>query len=133
MRLALLLLLASCGASPDYLEVTPSYGEGGLQRVGSLNRADSQTYAIGVTFGWNLNADRREAYRNLAGLDIDRAGRLTMRPDHSDESTVVVVPQGSGEGEGSNPTGIVGGMLAIAAAIAAIIKVCYPKADLPDT
>lgn len=70
------LLLASCAsAAPDYLELSPSYGQGSSTFERPVTNFDSETWALGVTVGWNLGV-QHQAYRNLAALDVSKAGQL---------------------------------------------------------
>lgn len=111
-KLALLaLVLAGCETStaryaPDRLDLSPYYGEGHLQRVGSPNRADSEQWGLMITLGWDLNADRTTAYRNLSRLEVNRSGALTLDDDVGGTNVNVDVktPEGSEDGsDGSLP------------------------------
>lgn len=96
MKIATILLAAlaaSCGTSsarlaPDRMDLSPWYGEGMLQRVGSPNRADSEQWGLMVTLGWDLNSDRTAAYRNLSRLEISRSGALRLSDNGSPAVTV---------------------------------------------
>ena len=105
---ALLLALALAAGChyvprPGYIEVSPYYGEGLLQRSGSPNRAVSEHYGMMVTLGFQLDdKNEKKAWDNLARLEVDRMGRLAL--DDPDPVVVVPAPAGGSEGD-TEPSG----------------------------
>ena len=81
-RCLLLGLLGSCAAlEPDYFEVSPGYTWGssdGRFADQPSYHADEDAYAVFFTVGWNVG-ETGEAMRNLARLDVSKAGQLTLR------------------------------------------------------
>ena len=92
---AVILLLTGCHA-PAYLELSPylQQGENTFDRPPS--NFDEETYGLMFTLGWNLGS-QNEAYRNLANLDVSKAGQLTLRPDGPGSLSVNVAGQEGSE------------------------------------
>ena len=85
----LLLLLAACGSlEPDYFEL----GGGMSQGIINHNRNggyDTQSETAAFVFGWNLG-NQAKAMKNLADLDVSRAGELSLRDGSSKESSIII-------------------------------------------
>lgn len=111
MRLAFLALaFVGCQHIPrvGYVEVTPYAGNGSIARVGQSPRADSEHYGVMVTLGFQLDdRNEKQAWANLANLEVDRHGRLTMAPEPavSPGGPAVIVTPGGGTGPDSGSDG----------------------------
>lgn len=86
--LALLLLLASCRA-PDEVSVSPWYGTGMATWSGEGRDYTSHDSGLMLSLTWAVGK-RYEAYRNLAALDVSKAGELTMRDSHHDVAPIII-------------------------------------------
>lgn len=80
---ALLLCLAACQA-PSYLETHAGVSEGSADWSGPGRDYDNEDYYLGVTVGWNLGVTHQAAV-NMAALDVNRAGELSL--DHEEHDT----------------------------------------------
>ena len=87
--LPLLLTLGACQA-PSYFEVHAGATEGEQHFNRSFGGIDEETYYLGVTIGWNLGITHM-AMRNMASLDINRAGELNTQDKHTDPGGVAPI------------------------------------------
>lgn len=96
-----LLVIMGCAAlEPDYFELGGGMTQGGI-RPARNSRYDTTTESIGFTFGWNLGTQAK-AFRNLADIDVSRAGELTFR-DNSQDSSIIINNQKKDEEEEPTP------------------------------
>lgn len=89
--LALVLAFIGCRA-PDEISLSPWYGTG--QSTWSNEGRDFSSHTSGLmgTATWSVGK-RYEAYKNLAALDVSKAGQLTLRDDHHDVApTPIIIP-----------------------------------------
>lgn len=78
--LALIALGLSCQA-PDEISVS-AFGSSGHSDIGDREFGlDTNNSGGMLTLTWAMGK-RREAFRNLAALDVSKAGQLTLRDDH---------------------------------------------------
>lgn len=77
-----LLALCSCQHIPrvGYVEVSPYFGEGSIERIGSGPRAASESYGVMVTLGFKMeNRHEQDAWEAMSKLDdrFDELHRIT--------------------------------------------------------
>lgn len=80
---ALLLCLVACQA-PSYFETHAGASEGSADWSGPGRDYENESYYVGVTVGWNLGVTHQAAL-NMAALDVNRAGELSL--DHEEHDT----------------------------------------------
>ena len=84
----LLFVIASCGSlEPDYFELGGEVGQGAINhdRHGGY---DTTSESLAFAFGWNLG-QQSKAMKNLADLDVSKAGELSLR-DNSRDSSIII-------------------------------------------
>ena len=91
--LPLILLATACRVTePSYFEMSPYLQRGSHEFSRPVSSFDEDSYGLMFTLGWNLN-EQYEGMRNLASLDVDKAGRLTL--DQPEPPVPVIVTPGS--------------------------------------
>lgn len=100
--LVALLISSTACRTPDQLTVSPYYSSGHSTFERSFAGVDSNESGVMFSLSWSLGK-RYEAFKNLAALDVSKAGQLTLRDDHSSHmkevAPVTVVVEGSEEPE----------------------------------
>lgn len=103
MKPAMLLLLLFCACrAPDGWSLSPYYGRGHGSFDRSFAGLDTEEGGLMVSFHW-YSTSQREAYRNLAALDVSKSGQLTMRDDHHSAAPVIVQVEGDEADEAPPP------------------------------
>ena len=91
MKFLAALLLVGCNAmQPDYVEVSPFYGDSGYDFNDPRALGfDGETTGLMFTVGWFVG-ETGAAMRNLSMLDVSPAGQLTMREQAHDGDGITV-------------------------------------------
>ena len=87
ISLIIVFLFGCTALEPDYVELGGGVEQGGITH-GRNGSYDTGAEWVGVTLGWNLGVQSK-AMRNLADLDVSRAGELSFRDSRAESSIII--------------------------------------------